>query len=207
MHDRNARKNDVTGGLLSIACALVFMSLSGTAAAASIPRPSVPPNLEVPAGNKPYFIGHAVGTQNYVCLPVDGAVKFVLITPEATLFDDDVNQVTTHYFSANPYENGMIRATWQHSRDTSIVWGKVNVGDSSTDPNYVRTDAIAWLKITVAGGEDGPTDGDALSSTTFIQRINTTQGKAPAADCASFSQIGNQAFVPYTADYVFYRKQ
>ena len=30
--------------------------------------PHVPPNLEVPAGNKVFLVGHAAGTQQYVCL-------------------------------------------------------------------------------------------------------------------------------------------
>jgi hypothetical protein len=30
----------------------------------------VPANIAVPAGNKLFLIGHAVGTQNYICLPM-----------------------------------------------------------------------------------------------------------------------------------------
>ena len=43
------------------------------AALADIIPPSVPTGLEAPAGSKAFLIGHAVGTQQYVCLP-DGAV-------------------------------------------------------------------------------------------------------------------------------------
>lgn len=55
-------------------------------------------------------------------------------------------QVTTHFFSANPFE-GIVRATWQHSRDASAVWGRV-IG-SSTDSNFVRQGAITWLLVQV----------------------------------------------------------
>ena len=100
----------------------------------------MPANIQVPAGNKAFLVGHAVGTQNYICLPNDhvdvsyaSGFAWTLFTPQATLFDDDDKQVTTHFFSPNPFERtriqrcaaGTIRATWQHSRDTSTVWAEV----------------------------------------------------------------------------------
>jgi hypothetical protein len=53
----------------------------------------------------------------------------------------------------------------------------------------------------VAGRQRGPMGGSSLSQTTFIQRVNTTGGAAPTTECAA----GNTAFVPYTADYYFYK--
>ena len=122
------------------------------------------------------------------------------------MFNDD-KQLTTHYFSPNAVEGGTIRATWQHSRDTSSVWGMARPGESSSDPHYVAPGAIAWLLIRRVGAEDGSMGGDTLSKTTFIQRLNTSGGMAPATGCASHSDIGNQAWVPYTADYFFYTDQ
>jgi hypothetical protein len=38
--------------------------------------------------------------------------------------------------------------------------------------------------------------------------VNTTGGAAPAPDtCDSMQEVGRQAFVPYTADYIFYTDQ
>jgi hypothetical protein len=111
---------------------------------------------------------------------------------------------------------GPIRVTWQHSRDSSIVRGKVrpadpnvpgDLGDSSTDPHFVAKDAVAWLKVTVTATADGPTGGDTLTKTTFVQRLNTAGGLAPKTGCDSPANLGNQAFVPYTADYFFYTDQ
>jgi hypothetical protein len=172
-----------------------------------IKPPPVPANIQVPPGNRPFFVGHAVGTQNYVCLPSGTTFKYTLFTPQATLFNDFEKEVTTHYFSPNPLETGTIRATWQHSRDTSTVWGAVPPGDSSTDPNFVKPGAIAWLRVTVVGAEEGPNGGDTLVKTTFIQRLNTSGGLAPATGCASLADVGRQAFVPYTADYFFYTER
>jgi uncharacterized protein DUF3455 len=176
--------------------------------------PPVPGNIQVPAGNKLFLVGHAVGTQNYVCLPSGTGVTFVLFTPQATLFDDEGGQLTTHYFSPNPSEvntnpkvlgDRMIRATWQDSKDSSTVWGKVNPGNSSSDSNYVEPGAIPWLLVTIAGHQDGPTGGDRLSATTFIQRLSTHGGLAPSTGCTSLGDLGNMVFVPYTTDYYFYK--
>ena len=161
--------------------------------------PSVPPNIAVLPPNRPFLVGHAFGTQNYVCLPSGDEFKFKLFTPQATLFDGAGRQIITHFFSPDPDDPaGTIRATWQHSRDTSGVWGKVVPGDNATvDPT-----AIDWLRVTVVTTEGGRKG--ALTRTTFIQRVNTTGGLAPSTGCSSASDVGTQAFVPYTADYIFY---
>ena len=52
------------------------------------PRRPVPANVQVPAGTKLFLVGHASGTQNYVCLPAGTGVTFVLFTPQATLFNE-----------------------------------------------------------------------------------------------------------------------
>jgi hypothetical protein len=52
-----------------------------------------------------------------------------------------------------------------------------------------------------------PRDGDKLASASFIQRVNTAGGAAPATGCSSSTDIGRRALVPYAADYVFYRNR
>ena len=176
--------------------------------------PPVPANIQVPAGNKLFLVGHAVGTQNYICVPSATGIRFVLFTPEATLFDAEGEQLITHYFGPNPDEpntdprvlaDGAIRAAWQDSRDSSTVWGQARPGHSSTDPAFVEPGAIPWLLVTIVGRQDGPTGGDRLSATTFIQRLNTHGGSAPSTGCSTSEDIGKTAFVPYTTDYYFYK--
>lgn len=199
--------------VLAAVVALAF-TVPSPAYADNTTPPPVPDNIQVPAGNKLFLVGHAVGTQNYVCVPSGTGVRFVLFTPEATLFDDGGGQLITHYFSPNPEEPNTdpkvisaftIRATWQDSKDSSTVWGKVNPGNSSSDSNYVEPGAIPWLLVTIAGHQNGPTGGDRLSGTTFIQRLNTYGGVAPSTGCTSLGDLGSTAFVPYTTDYYFYK--
>jgi Protein of unknown function (DUF3455) len=218
MKNCNALENQTSRRILRTACATALavaftVSLSQPAHADQVTPPPVPVEIQVPPGNKAFLEGHGVGTQNYVCLPSGVGVKFILFTPQATLFNDDDEQVTTHFFSPNPSEDntnpavvvaaGMIRATWQHSRDTSTVWGGQAI--ASSDPEFVRQDAIPWLLLPVAGTQEGLTGGDTLTKTTFIQRLNTFGGVAPSTGCTSLADVGNQAFVPYTADYFFYK--
>jgi hypothetical protein len=200
---------------LLVACvaALVvaFTAMLPQAAYASqITPPPVPQAVQVEEGNEVFLVGHAIGTQNYICLPSATAttgVAFKLFTPQATLFDDNGKQIITHFFSPNPAENGTIRVTWQDSKDTSTFRGQVKDGNASTDPDFVAKGAVAWLLVSKSkdGAQNGPMGGDTLSDTTFVQRLNTAGGLAPSEGCATLSDIGTQAFMPYTADYFFYR--
>src|SRR6266508_57636 len=84
--------------------------------------PDMPDNILVPDGNKRFLEGHALGTQDYICLPSGSGFAWTFFGPQATLFNDHDKQIITHFLSPNPDESGMPRATWQHSRDTSTVW-------------------------------------------------------------------------------------
>jgi hypothetical protein len=165
--------------------------------------PPVPANLEVPAGHKPFLIASAEGTQNYICLSTPTGVAWTFLGPQATLFDTRQQQILTHYLSPNPAENGAPRATWRHSRDTSTVWAAAIA--SSVDANYVAPGAVPWLLLRVVGTQYGPDYGDRMMRTTYIQRVNTAGGSAPAAGCSLPGDVGVRVMVPYTTDYIFYR--
>lgn len=191
--------------------AIACLAALGIAIAIAVPRaqhrervtmPKVPADLEVPAGNEAFLVGHAKGTQNYVCLPSSTGFAWSLFTPEATLFGDDGRQLITHFFSPNPSEDGTVRPTWQDSSDTSLFFGVAS--KTSTDASFVASGAIPWLLLAPAGPHQ-PAGKGRLVGTTFVQRVKTTGGVAPATGCAQASDVGQKKFVPYTADYVFYR--
>jgi hypothetical protein len=190
----------IATAILTVAATVFAMPLAGYAQ--GVTPPAVPPGLEVLDGSQVFLIGRGVGTQNYECQPTDvlGHVAWVLFTPEATLFDDAHNQLTTHFFSPNPAEGQVVRATWQDSQDTSTVWAKA-IATATVDPN-----AIAWVLLQVVGRQAGPTGGTTLSGATFIQRVNTVGGLAPTTGCNNPVDVGHKAFQRYTADYVFYSK-
>jgi hypothetical protein len=213
MTNNKTPKNETAHGIRLVVraaalAAAIMVPLLQPGRADEITLPRMPEELEVEEGNVAFLVGHAAGTQNYVCLPSGSSssgVAFSLFTPQATLFNDDDGQIITHFFSPNPDEDGRpIRATWEHSRDTSTVWAALD--GLSDDRQFVEEGAVAWLKLKVVGDEEGPTGGDKLTKTTFIQRLNTSGGLAPSIGCSSTADIGNRAFVPYTADYFFYRQ-
>jgi len=221
MENCNAPKNQTTRRILLIACATAFaltftVSLPQPAQAAHITVPPVPDNIDVQKvapGAKAFLEGHAIGYQNYICLPSGSGFAFALFTPQATLFNDDMDQIITHFNSPNlnpdpgptPDVKGTIRATWESSRDTSTIWAKaIAQADHNTDPTFVEEGAIAWVLLEVVGHMDGPTGGDRLSETTFVQRLNTHGGVAPSVGCSSLAEVGTKAFVPYMANYFFY---
>jgi hypothetical protein len=157
MKNCNTGQHPITRRIRLIAC----ISALGTAFMIALPQvaqaqnltphshnltpPSVPDKLQPPEGNEVFLIGHAFGTQDYVCAASGSGVAFVLTTPEAVLFDNPARRVVNHYFSPNPVEGGTIRATWQSTRDSSVFWGKMtNAATFLTDPDFVAPDAIAW---------------------------------------------------------------
>ena len=94
-------------------------------AADRIARPRVPSDLVVSAAYRPFLVGHAIGTQNYICAPAATAsgVDWLFIGPQATLFDAEGDQIVTHFQSRNlAVQDIVIDATWQHSRDTGPAW-------------------------------------------------------------------------------------
>jgi hypothetical protein len=191
---------------VGVAALAATLALAAEARHGHVTPPRVPANLGVEPGHEAFLVGHAIGTQNYVCLPSGPAFAWSLFTPEATLFDEDHRPIVMHYFGPDPLEGGTIRATWQDSRDASTVWGRAV--RSSTDPHFVEAGAIPWLLVNVrdVGSRGGPAGGRRLADTTFIQRVNTHGGAAPGSGCRQLSDVGHRAFVPYTADYVFYEK-
>ena len=189
---------------------VVALPQVGHAQTQNVTPPPVPDRLQapIPEGNEAFLIGHAFGSQDYVCAASGSGVAFVLTTPEAVLFDNPAHRVINHYFSPNPVEGGTIRATWQSTRNSSVFWGKlVATANFASDPDFVAPDAIAWLTLSRAGVLEGSGNGDNLAEATFVQRVNTVGGLAPSIGCNSPDDIGKaKAFVPYEADYVFYRK-
>ena len=190
-----------------IALALSLQPAAAYAQAGRIDVPDVPATLAVPAGNVAFLATRAYGTQNYICLPTPTGVAWKFLGPQATLFIEAASlkqQIATHFLSSNPDEQGLARPTWQHSFDSSAVWGRL-YAPPLTDSNYVAAGAIPWLLLEAAGTENGPTGGTLLARTTYIHRVNTQGGVAPATGCTNATQVGTVALVPYSTDYFFYR--
>jgi hypothetical protein len=214
--NQNLRVRILMAAVLAIASAFGAVS---HAAAQGFPTTV---NLNPPEGNKPFLLGHARGTQGYVCLPTSAGASTASWTvnnarPEATLFTTffgkDV-QIITHFLSPDTHPNAILpnppfgNATWQSSFDSSRVWAQTSkMSPSGTvEDDCPNSGSIACLLLQSVGNDVGPAGGKLLANVTFVQRLNTKGGLAPTTGCAASTDVGKQALVPYSADYVFFHK-
>src|SRR5947207_12152195 len=118
----------------AVALVLGFACTTVTRASAENVTPPPTPALITPqAGNTPFLVGHAFGSQGYTCLPTNtGGTSWTINPPrpEATLFSDvfgQFAQIITHFASINEKPKAGVQpplsgnATWQ-GFDTSKVW-------------------------------------------------------------------------------------
>jgi hypothetical protein len=135
--------------------------------------------LQVPRGHKVHFWAYAEGVQIYRW----NGTSWAFVAPEAVLYAGESEWFPFGIHYAGP--------TWE-SVGGSYVVGAV-LERCTADP-----DAIPWLLLeAVENGGHG-----IFRRVTYIQRINTVGGLAPA-EPGEF--VGEEARVPYSADYVFYR--
>ncbi len=210
-----ARVRGLLVAVLVLGCAFGTVT---HAAAQTVTPPPTPTQITPPEGNSAFLVGHAFGSQGYVCLPSAGGNSWTVnpARPEATLFTDIFGlpfQIITHFLSIDANPNGNApnpvslggNATWQSSLDTSKVWavvaneGQAHIG-AGTDPSCPNSGSIACLLLQSIGNQKGPTGGRLLADVTFVQRLNTRGGAAPVTACI----VGQTQLVPYTADYYFY---
>lgn len=165
--------------LLLCAAAVPLGALAGTGSRAP-DLPAVCTRIEVPEGNKVCFHVYAIGVQIYRW---DGSA-WVFVAQAAVLYAnaDHDGEVGTHY--AGP--------TWESNSGSKVVGQRI---DGCT-PDAT---AIPWLLLKAVTAE-GP---GIFHRVTYIQRVNTVGGLAPAAPGAS---VGEEKQVPYTAEYYFYRE-
>ena len=135
-------------------------------------------DLAAPSGSTLILHAYGIGVQIYHW----NGTSWGAATPKATLFADAGGQGAVADHFAGP--------TWRSNSGGQVV---------GTVAKRCTPDAasIAWLLL------DGVADGAGIfERVTSIQRLNTVGGNAPAV-AGSF--VGQEADVPYTADYLFYQ--
>jgi hypothetical protein len=138
--------------------------------------------LQAPPGHKVAFHTYALGVQIYRW---NGA-SWDFVAPEANLYAaaNFRGKVGAHY--AGP--------TWESNSGSNVVGRRL----TGCEPNPAA--AIPWLLLE-AVSTDGP---GIFSGVTHIQRVNTRGGLKPTTP-GSF--VGEEARIPYTAEYYFYRAE
>lgn len=142
-----------------------------------LPDLSACPQLTAPVGSTLLLHAFGIGVQIYHW----NGTSWGSAVPSATIYADagGNGQLAAHF--AGP--------SWQ-SNSGSLVVGTV-ANRCTVDPA-----SIQWLSLTAV-----PNGAGIFANVTFIQRLNTVGGSAPAT---AGTVIGQEARVPYTADYLFY---
>jgi Protein of unknown function (DUF3455) len=165
---------------------VLVIGLGVPAAADTAPPPlKVPPMLQVPAGQELVWDVTGVGVQIYDCKPsaTDPNVSaWTFREPAAGLYDHSRQLVGIHFRGP----------TWEAFDGSSVV------GTPVASAPAPRPGAIPWLLLhAVANQGDG-----VLASVTYIQRLRTKGGVAPAGPCDPTQDA--TLSVPYQARYLFY---
>jgi len=171
---------------VTTALALVSALAAVGVAAQSTPQPEVrpvaqrevpaPPAVKVPAGNEMIAAFQGNGVQIYQC----ANAAWTLLEPAATLSDHG-KPVALHF-------KGPI---WVSTVDGSEVGATAVPGASAPRPDAVPE---LLLKASENRGKG------QFSDVTYVQRLATRGGLAPAGQCAD----GAQTSVQYAATYVFW---
>jgi Protein of unknown function (DUF3455) len=175
----------------SLVAFVVVVAVSAVVVAAAPARPApqtAPGGLLDPRTYAPdsrlYLVLHAIGVQKYTC---QANATWLFTDPEATLYKTTgaSKPVGTHFLN---FSSG--RPVWQWRGGSSVEAAR-----TQTAPGGAGN--IAWLLLQAVATSPG-----RLAQTTWIQRLNTTGGVAPAGTCTP----GATTAVPYTADYFFWRE-
>jgi hypothetical protein len=167
---------------IALLTAAIGLGVAGAAQANNIKPPPVPSTTLQPSkDHRPFKLGHAVGVQIYTCT----GAAWSSATPRADLYNDNGVKKWIHF--GGP--------TWQHKDGSTVVALVPPAGSVTVNPT-----AIPWLLLAAKSTAAG-TFGDKMVKTTYIQRVHTTGGLAPALPCAA----GTVREIPYTADYYFWK--
>ncbi len=156
--------------------------------------------LALPDGGVVILHAAAAGTQDYACVgtPIDGGIDagdagssflWTLQGPDAVLMDCHGGTIGHHFAS----EAGATRPEWMQFSDSSyVIARKVAAYDAGSQ-------SVPWVLLQATSNSTTGT----LSTVTYVQRLDTDGGVAPATGC-DYTEAGTLLNVPYSADYFFY---
>ena len=171
--------------LIATAAVLGACATSPMMAMKNVDNAALPEAVRVPAGQKQMMSTWATGEITYECREkkdMAGAHEWAFVGPVATLYGADKKMVGKYY--AGP--------TWE-AADGSKVTGK-QVAIAPATPGSIP---LQLVKAEPAMGTG------AMTGVSYIQRLNTKGGVAPAMACDAMGK-GKRQVVAYEADYVFY---
>lgn len=172
------------------ASALVISLLTACSSMSTAPtysQANLPIAVHVPAGNRVAFETVGVGDITYQCSAkkdMAGQFEWVFVGPDAKLNDRSGKQLGKYYGPP---------ATWESLDGSKLTGTQVAVA-----PNAAGNIPFQLVKANPASGNG------AMMGVTYLQRVNTISGVAPASTCEA-NNVGTKQTVKYQADYIFYK--
>ena len=152
--------------------------------AARYSQDTLPDAVKVPAGHQVAMQTVGVGKIAYECKMDKGAPAWVFAGPDAVLNDRGGMQVGTY---AGP------PATWANRDGSAVTATQVAVAPAGA--GNIPSQLVKANPATGSG---------AMQGVTYIQRVATQGGVAPASACSA-SNLGEKQWVNYQADYIFWK--
>ena len=181
------RTSLTTLALLGAAAALTACGSMSSPAAPAFNQSSLPATVQVPAGQRIAMETVGAGDITYECRAkkdMPSAFEWVFVGPDAKLMDRSGKVVGRYYGPP---------ATWE-SNDGS----KVTATQLAVAPASAGNIPLQLVKANPATGMG------AMQGVTYIQRVATQGGVAPAAACTA-ANAGQKQVVKYQADYIIWK--
>ena len=173
---------------LSLAAASILAACaSGPMMMKPFDQVALPGPVQAPAGNKVAMETVGIGEITYECrvkANATGEYEWFFVGPDAKLMDRNGRQVGKYYGPP---------ATWEN-----IDGSKVTATQVAVAPAMAGSIPFQLVKANPAMGSG------MMNGTTYIQRVATRGGVAPAMPCGA-GNMGAKQIVQYQADYIFYR--
>jgi Protein of unknown function (DUF3455) len=191
--NRTLKESFMQRTLISASLAAAAFGLSACAVAQMAPpatmfkQDALPDAVKVPAGNKVVLETVGVGEITYECRDkkdAAGQFEWVFVGPAAVL-NDRAGKVIGSYYGPP--------ATWQSSDGSNVTATQLAVS-----PAGAGNIPLQLVKANPASG------AGAMMGVTYIQRVATKGGVAPASTCDAASK-GKKEIVKYQADYIFWK--
>lgn len=181
------RTSLTTLALLGAAAALTACGSMSSPAAPAFNQSSLPTAVQVPAGQRIAMETVGAGDITYECRAkkdMPSAFEWVFVGPDAKLMDRSGKVVGRYYGPP---------ATWE-SNDGS----KVTATQLAVAPASAGNIPLQLVKANPATGMG------AMQGVTYIQRVATQGGVAPAVACTA-TNAGQKQVVKYQADYIIWK--
>ncbi|WP_077000891.1 DUF3455 domain-containing protein [Variovorax sp. KK3] len=176
-----------TLGVIAAAASLAACSGMGMNQPMAYSQASLPDPVKVPTGHRVVMETVGAGDITYECrakADAAGQHEWVFVGPDAKLMDRAGKQVGKYWGPP---------ATWESMDGSKLTGAQVAVA-----PNGTGNIPYQLVKANPAMGNG------SMTGVSYIQRVATRGGTAPAMACGA-SSMGQKQVVKYQADYIFYR--